>query len=55
MIMRTALHAMLGVPVLAVLLFGCASAGGTAGIFDIGSVYYKHPTTGEVRECGGGF
>ena len=41
-----------------VLLFlsiaGCASAGGTAGIFDSGSVWYKHPTTGDVKECGGG-
>lgn len=37
------------------LLSGCASAGGTAGVFDIGSVWYKHPTTGEVKECGGGF
>ena len=36
-------------------LAGCASAGGTAGFFDIGSVWYKHPTTGDVRECGGGF
>ena len=33
---------------------GCASAGGTAGIFDVGSVWYKHPTTGDVKECGGG-
>jgi hypothetical protein len=38
----------------AALLSGCASAGGTAGIFDIGSVWYKHPTTGDVQECGGG-
>ena len=37
------------------LLSGCASAGGTAGIFDSGSVWYKHPTTGDVKECGGGF
>jgi hypothetical protein len=37
------------------LIAGCASAGGTAGIFDIGSVWYKHPTTGDVKECGGGF
>ena len=37
------------------LMAGCASAGGTAGIFDIGSVWYKHPTTGDVKECGGGF
>ena len=36
------------------LAAGCASAGGTAGIFDIGSVWYKHPTSGEVKECGGG-
>jgi hypothetical protein len=35
-------------------LSGCASAGGTAGIFDSGSVWYKHPTTGDVKECGGG-
>jgi hypothetical protein len=34
---------------------GCASAGGTAGVFDVGSVWYKHPTTGDVKECGGGF
>ncbi len=40
---------------LALSLTGCASAGGTAGIFDIGSVWYKHPTTGDVKECGGGF
>jgi hypothetical protein len=39
----------------ACLIAGCASAGGTAGIFDIGSVWYKHPTTGDVKECGGGF
>jgi hypothetical protein len=39
----------------AVSLVGCASAGGTAGIFDIGSVWYKHPTSGDVKECGGGF
>jgi len=39
----------------AMLLGGCASAGGTAGIFDSGSVWYKHPTTGDVKECGGGF
>jgi hypothetical protein len=39
----------------AALLAGCASAGGTAGIFDTGSVWYKHPTTGDVKECGGGF
>jgi hypothetical protein len=38
-----------------VLLAGCGSAGGTAGIFDVGSVWYKHPTTGDVKECGGGF
>lgn len=39
----------------AALLGGCASAGGTAGIFDSGSVWYKHATTGDVKECGGGF
>jgi hypothetical protein len=39
----------------AVLIGGCASAGGTAGVFDSGSVWYKHPTTGDVKECGGGF
>jgi len=33
---------------------GCASAGGTAGIFGSGSVWYKHLTTGDVKECGGG-
>ncbi len=49
---RSSVHALLAS---AVLLGGCASAGGTAGIFDIGSVWYKHPTTGEVKECGGGF
>jgi hypothetical protein len=38
-----------------VLLPGCASAGGTAGVFDIGSIRYKHPTAGDVKECGGGF
>jgi hypothetical protein len=38
----------------ALLTAGCASAGGTAGIFDTGSVWYKHPTTGDVKECGGG-
>jgi hypothetical protein len=41
--------------VAAALLTGCASAGGTAGIFDTGSVWYKHPTTADVKECGGGF
>src|SRR5439155_6959284 len=49
---RSSVHALLAS---AVLLGGCASAGGTAGIFDTGSVWYKHPTTGEVKECGGGF
>jgi hypothetical protein len=39
----------------ALLTTGCASAGGTAGIFDTGSVWYKHPATGDVKECGGGF
>jgi hypothetical protein len=39
----------------AALLGGCASAGGTAGIFDTRSVWYKHPTRGDVKECGGGF
>ena len=39
----------------AALLGGCASAGGTAGIFDSGSVWYKHPATADVKECGGGF
>jgi len=34
------------------LIAGCASAGGTAGIFDIGSVWYKHPTTGDVSAVG---
>jgi hypothetical protein len=37
------------------LLGGCASAGSTAGIFDSGSVWYKHPVTSDVKECGGGF
>lgn len=40
---------------LALLLGGCASAGGTAGILDVGSVWYKHSTTGDVKECGGWF
>src|SRR6266481_10164942 len=44
----------LGVHVLT-RLSGCASAGGTAGVLDFGSVWYKHPTTGRVKECGGGF
>lgn len=39
---------------LSLLIAGCASAGGTAGIFDTGSVWYKHPTTADVKECGGG-
>lgn len=43
------------VVVLVFVTAGCASAGGTAGIFDVGSVWYKHPTTGDVKECGGGF
>jgi hypothetical protein len=38
----------------ALLIAGCASAGRTAGIFDSGSVWYTHPTTGDVKECGGG-
>ena len=38
-----------------VLLGGCASAGGTAGVLNLGSVWYKHPATGDVKECGGGF
>jgi len=28
---------------------------GTAGILDMGSVRYKHPTAWDVKECGGGF
>jgi hypothetical protein len=44
-----------GTVVAALLTAACASAGGTAGIFDIGSVWYKHPTTADVKECGGGF
>jgi hypothetical protein len=32
---------------LGLLVAGCASAGGTAGIFDIGSVWYKHATTSD--------
>jgi hypothetical protein len=36
------------------LLAGCASAGGTRGILSLGSAWYKHPTTGDVKECGGG-
>ena len=39
----------------ALVAAGCASAGGTAGIFDVGSVWYRHPATGDVMECGGGF
>jgi len=39
----------------AALVSGCASAGGTAGSSDLGSVWYKHPVTGDVKECGGGF
>jgi len=39
----------------ALLTAACGSAGGTAGPLDIGSVWYKHPTTGDVKECGGGF
>ena len=39
----------------AAVLYGCGSAGGTAGIHDLGSVWYKHPATGDVKECGGGF
>ena len=42
------------VVVLGLVGTGCASAGGTAGIFDVGSVWYKHPVTGDVKECGGG-
>lgn len=38
--------------VMAALLTGCGSAGGTAGPLDISSVWYKHPTTGDVKECG---
>ena len=46
----------LGVSLVSVILFGgCASAGGTAGVLDTGSVWYKHPATGDVKECGGGF
>jgi hypothetical protein len=37
------------------LIAGCASTGGTAGVLDFGSVWYKHPTTSDVKECGGGF
>jgi hypothetical protein len=37
------------------LFAGCASAGGTRNIFSLGSAWYKHPTTGDVKECGGGF
>jgi hypothetical protein len=43
------------ISVTAMMLAGCGSAGGTADIFDIGSVWYKHPATGDVKECGGGF
>jgi hypothetical protein len=39
----------------AALVSDCASAGGTAGSSDLGSVWYKHPVTGDVKECGGGF
>jgi hypothetical protein len=34
------------------LVAGCASAGGTAGVFD--NIWYEHLGTGEVKECGGG-
>jgi hypothetical protein len=37
--------------ILAAFVSGCASAGGTANIFDIGSVWYKHPTTGDAKEA----
>src|SRR5438094_1511588 len=47
--------AMPGVLTMTALLCGCASAGGTAGPFDIGRVWYKHPTTGTVLPCGGEF
>src|SRR5713226_5549572 len=40
---------------LTMLLTGCASAGGTRNIFSYGSAWYKHPTTGDVKECSGGF
>jgi hypothetical protein len=40
---------------LTMLLTGCASAGGTRNIFNYGSAWYKNPTTGDVKECGGGF
>ena len=33
----------------AALLGGCASAGGIAGIFDSGSVWYKHPKTKRAK------
>lgn len=38
-----------------VLLAGCASAGGQHGIFDISAAWYKHPVTGDVKECDVGF
>lgn len=41
--------------VTATLLGGCASAGGTAVIFDTGSAWYKHPRFEDVKECPGGF
>ena len=38
----------------AVVVVGdCGSAGGAAGVLDMGSAWYKHPTTGDVKECGG--
>lgn len=38
----------------ALWLAGCASAGGTRNVFSLASAWYKHPSTGEVLECGGG-
>jgi hypothetical protein len=49
------LSPLVSIAFLALGVTACASAGGTAGVFDIGSVWYKHPTTGDVKECGGGF
>jgi hypothetical protein len=49
------MYVLLTLIVAAILTAACGSAGATAGPFDIGSVWYKHPTTGDVKECGGGF
>lgn len=52
--MRRSPWALTACCLLCALLSGCGSAGGTAGVLNIGSVWYKHPTKGDVKECGGG-